>query len=95
MAMLTFIDCNINIEGPCKTEVKQVSKSGSKTNYSYVPLSPGEYMVHVKAKGKDIYGSPFSAKVSGTTTNRHEFNSFCRISSISQSQKCLFHEKVK
>ncbi len=58
-------DLAISIDGPSKADItKKESKDGS-TSCSFVPMSPGEYNVNIKVKGKHIHGSPFSAKISG------------------------------
>ena len=54
----------VTVDGPSKTDVKREEK-GDKIICSYMPMSPGSYIISIKYKGKDIKGSPFNAKVSG------------------------------
>lgn len=55
---------SVDIDGPQRLDLKK-SSSGDATVYSYTPMSAGEYNINIKAGGKHIHGSPFSAKVSG------------------------------
>lgn len=65
-------DVSVDIEGPQKVAVKKAAGSGGDV-YSYTPQSAGEYNVSIKAKGKHIHGSPFSAKVSGEGRKRSQY----------------------
>ena len=56
---------DVSIDGPTNAEIKRQEKKGNRTDVIYLPMSPGEYNVNVKVKGKHIHGSPFSAKISG------------------------------
>ena len=58
-------DVTVEIDGPQKTAVNKKAGSSGEAIYSYTPQSAGEYNINIKAKGKHIHGSPFSAKVSG------------------------------
>ena len=58
-------DLSINIDGPSKAEITKKDIGSGATEYKFLPMSPGEYLVNIKAKGKHIHGSPFSCKVSG------------------------------
>lgn len=65
-------DAKVDIEGPQKLELKKHAASGGGTEYTYSPMSAGEYNINIKAKGKHIHGSPFSAKVSGEGRKRSQ-----------------------
>jgi len=56
---------DISVDGPSKADIKDKSEKDGQTHVTYVPFSPGEYDVSIKAGGKHIHGSPFSAKISG------------------------------
>jgi len=56
---------DISVDGPSKADIKDKSEKDGLTHVTYVPFSPGEYDVTIKAGGKHIHGSPFSAKISG------------------------------
>jgi hypothetical protein len=58
-------DIDIKIEGPAKIDMKRKDNPDGSTNVSYLPMTPGAYLIHIKYKGSPIKGSPFSAKVSG------------------------------
>ena len=55
----------MTIDGPARTDLKRENK-GDRAVFSYLPMTPGAYNINIKYKGKDIKGSPFQAKVSGT-----------------------------
>ena len=61
-------DLNISIDGPAKANITKKEEKSGVTNVTYLPVSPGEYDVIIKHKGKHIHGSPFSAKISGEYT---------------------------
>jgi filamin len=42
--------------------------------FTYLPLSPGEYDIHIKHKGRAIHGSPFNAKISGEGRKRSQMS---------------------
>ncbi len=63
--LLLLGNVDVSVDGPSHCEVKKKDTHGSTTNYVFVPMSPGEYSVALKVKGKHIHGSPFSCKVSG------------------------------
>ena len=58
-------EIDVKIEGPGQAEVLKKEQQNNKVVVVYRPLSPGEYDIHIKNKGKAIHGSPFSAKISG------------------------------
>lgn len=58
-------DIDVKVEGPGKADVVSKDEKAGVTTVIYTPVSPGEYEVHIKHKGKAIHGSPFSAKISG------------------------------
>jgi len=58
-------DIDVKIDGPGQAEVLKKEQKDAKVVVVYRPLSPGEYDIHIKNKGKAIHGSPFSTKISG------------------------------
>ena len=58
-------DIDVKIDGPGQAEVLKKEQQDSKVAVVYRTLSPGEFDIHIKNKGKAIHGSPFSAKISG------------------------------
>jgi len=60
-------DIDVKIDGPGQAEVLKKEQKEGKVDVVYRTLSPGEYDIHIKNKGKAIHGSPFSAKISGTS----------------------------
>ena len=60
-------DIDVKIDGPGQAEVLKKEQKEGKVDVIYRTLSPGEYDIHIKNKGKAIHGSPFSAKISGTS----------------------------
>lgn len=70
----TAKDIEIKIEGPAKTDLKRKDNPDGSTNVSYVPMTPGAYLIHIKYKGNPIKGSPFSAKVSGEGRKRSQLS---------------------
>lgn len=58
-------EIDIKIDGPGSAEVLKKEQKDAKVAVLYRALSPGEYDIHIKNKGKAIHGSPFSAKISG------------------------------
>lgn len=67
-------DVDMKIEGPNKADIKKKEVKGNNVNVTYVPMSPGEYLVHLTYKGKPIHGSPFSAKVTGEGRKRSQLS---------------------
>ena len=64
-------NADVTIDGPSKAEITQKEKSGNALNMGYLPVTPGEYSISVKSRGKNIHGSPFLAKVSGKETSEN------------------------
>lgn len=61
---------SLAVEGPSKAEIScQDNKDGTCT-VSYLPTAPGDYNIIVKFDDKHIPGSPFTAKITGTTRRR-------------------------
>jgi len=58
-------DIDVKIDGPGQAEVLKKEQQDKKVAVIYRTLSPGEFDIHIKNKGKAIHGSPFSAKISG------------------------------
>ncbi|KAK6175823.1 hypothetical protein SNE40_014209 [Patella caerulea] len=54
---------SLAIEGPSKTEIQCKDNDDGTCTVSYVPTSPGEYVITVKFADKNIAGSPFTAKI--------------------------------
>ena len=68
--MLLIVVClekvDVNISGPGKVDISRKEMKNGNMYVDYVPLCPGEYDVAVKVEGKNVHGSPFPVKVSGT-----------------------------
>lgn len=69
------------MEGPSKAEVTCHDNKDGTMSVIYVPPSPGEYKVSIKAGDKHIRGSPFTAKITGNKCSVQEllifkYNSF-------------------
>lgn len=58
---------SLAIEGPSKTEIKCRDNEDGTCTVTYVPTAPGEYNITVKFADKNISGSPFTAKITGTS----------------------------
>ena len=56
---------DVSVDGPTKTEVSCHDNNDGTMSITYVPPSPGEYKISIKAGDKHIRGSPFSAKITG------------------------------
>jgi filamin len=65
-------DLEVSVDGPGKADVVSKTEKGGVLTVVYTPVSPGEYDVHIKHKGKPIHGSPFSAKISGEGRKRSQ-----------------------
>lgn len=57
----------MKIEGPGKADITKKEEKNGVLTIGYMPMSPGEYDIHIKVKGKAIHGSPFAAKISGVS----------------------------
>lgn len=55
----------MSISGPGKADVLTKEQKDGLVRIVYMPLSPGEYDIVIKNKGRVIHGSPFNAKISG------------------------------
>ena len=54
----------VNISGPSRVEL--VSREVDEGyEFSYTPLSPGDYLITVKYAGTHVPGSPFNAHIEG------------------------------
>lgn len=71
----TAKDFDIHVSGPGKADVITKEDKGGAVHVVYMPMSPGEYAVNIKHKGKAIHGSPFSVKVSGEGRKRSQVSS--------------------
>jgi filamin len=67
-------DLDVTIDGPSKADLIRNEKTNGVRNLSYLPMSPGEYMVNITSGGKHIHGSPFSAKISGEGRKRSQLS---------------------
>lgn len=54
------------MEGPSKAEISCHDNKDGTVSVSYLPTAPGEYKISVKFGDKNIKGSPFTAKITGT-----------------------------
>ncbi|ESN90148.1 hypothetical protein HELRODRAFT_116537 [Helobdella robusta] len=60
--------------GPGKADIVRKKESHGIVEVSYVPLAAGEYNLHVRHKGHEIYSSPFQVKVSGEGQKRTQLS---------------------
>jgi len=60
----------VAIEGPSKAEITCHDNKDGTVNVSYLPPAPGEYKILVKFAGRDVKGSPFTAKITGEGRKR-------------------------
>jgi filamin len=67
-------DIEVKIEGPGKADIVKKEQKDGTVAVVYLPLSPGEYDIHIKHKGRAIHGSPFSAKISGEGRKRSQMS---------------------
>ena len=58
----------MKISGPNEARIVKKEASGNGVTITYLPVTPGEYTIDIKHKGKSIQGSPFIAKVTGEST---------------------------
>jgi hypothetical protein len=58
-------DIDVKITGPGKADIVSKEQKDGFVRFVYLPLSPGEYDISIKNKGRNIHGSPFNAKISG------------------------------
>lgn len=58
---------SLAIEGPSKADISCVDNQDGTCTVSYLPVLPGDYSILVKYNDKHIPGSPFSAKITGTS----------------------------
>ena len=82
-------DFDISVSGPGKADVVKKEDKGGVVHVVYMPMSPGEYEVKIKHKGKAIHGSPFSVKVSGNNRTIRAFIQFHSI--LVKSQYSLLY----
>lgn len=67
-------DIKVSVDGPAKADITKMESRGGTTNCSFLPMSPGEYEVNIRHKGKHIHGSPFSSKISGEGRKRSQLS---------------------
>jgi filamin len=65
-------DVDVAISGPGKADVVSKKDENGVVHVTYLPLSPGEYDIAIKYKGRAIHGSPFNAKISGEGRKRSQ-----------------------
>lgn len=65
-------DIDVLVDGPGKSDIISKEEKNGLLTVVYTPVSPGEYDIHIKHKGKPIHGSPFSAKISGEGRKRSQ-----------------------
>lgn len=58
---------SLAIEGPSKADISCVDNQDGTCTVSYLPVLPGDYSILVKYNDKHIPGSPFSARITGTS----------------------------
>ncbi|KAG8200801.1 hypothetical protein JTE90_006382 [Oedothorax gibbosus] len=63
---------DVSVEGPSKPEVTCHDNKDGTMSVVYVPPSPGEYKVTIKAGNHHIKGSPFTAKVTAEGRKRSQ-----------------------
>ncbi|KAL4624954.1 filamin-C isoform X1 [Arapaima gigas] len=59
---------SLAVEGPSKAEISCKDNKDGTCTVSYLPTAPGDYNIIVKFDDKHIPGSPFTAKITGTTS---------------------------
>lgn len=64
-------DIDVAISGPGKADILKKEQTNGLVHVVYMPLTPGEYEISIKHKGRAIHGSPFSAKISGEKFTPH------------------------
>lgn len=67
-------DTDVKIDGPGQADIIKKEQKDGYVVVVYRPLSPGEYDIHIKNKGRAIHGSPFSAKISGEGRKRSQMS---------------------
>ena len=58
-------DLSVQIESPdgALTEVEITSQNSGKHNISYIPLVPGQHLIHISIRSYSMNGSPFTVNV--------------------------------
>jgi filamin len=64
----------VAVEGPSKAEISCHDNKDGTVAVNYLPAAPGEYKIIVKFAGKDIKGSPFTAKITGEGRKRNQIS---------------------
>ena len=57
---------SVHISGPSRVELLS-SEVAEGYEFSYTPLSPGDYLITIKYAGQHVTSSPFNAHIEGTT----------------------------
>uniref|UniRef100_A0A2L2Y5X3 Putative filamin n=1 Tax=Parasteatoda tepidariorum TaxID=114398 RepID=A0A2L2Y5X3_PARTP len=63
---------NVSVEGPSRAEVTCHDNKDGTMSVIYVPPSPGEYKVSIKAGDQHVRGSPFTAKITAEGRKRSQ-----------------------
>ncbi|XP_035225769.1 filamin-A-like isoform X2 [Stegodyphus dumicola] len=63
---------SVSVDGPSKAEVNCHDNKDGTMSVTYVPPSPGEYKVSIKAGDKHIRGSPFTTKITAEGRKRSQ-----------------------
>lgn len=61
---------SLAVEGPSKAEISCKDNKDGTCTVSYLPTAPGDYNIIVKFDNNHIPGSPFTAKITGMTSNK-------------------------
>lgn len=67
-------ELDFKVDGPGKADIIKKAEQNGVVSVVYIPMSPGEYNVNIKYKGKHIHGSPFSSKISGEGRKRSQLS---------------------
>lgn len=54
---------NVSVEGPSKSQVNCTDNKDGTITVNYLPLVPGDYKIKITFDGKQIIGSPFTARI--------------------------------
>lgn len=57
---------SLAVEGPSKAEISCKDNKDGTCTVSYLPTAPGDYNIIVKFDDKNIAGSPFTTRITGT-----------------------------
>lgn len=60
---------SLAVEGPSKAEISCKDNKDGTCTVSYLPTAPGDYNIIVKFDDKNIAGSPFTTRITGTESS--------------------------